>query len=44
MRSWILLLLTAGASLGAFWDRNAPRELGEVRWERVKVDTIREEA
>ncbi len=24
MRPWILLLLTAGASLGAFWDRDAP--------------------
>ncbi len=34
MRPWILLLLTAGASLGAFWDRDAPRELGQVRWER----------
>ncbi len=34
MRPWILLLLIAGAWLGAFWDREAPRDLGQVRWER----------
>ncbi len=33
MKPWILLL-AAGASLGAFWNRDAPRKLGEVRWER----------
>ena len=33
MRRWVLLL-AAAVSLGVFWDRGTPRELGQVRWER----------